>query len=66
MKKLVAVLLLCGGCVNPNAQAELDTFNAVAPEYRAYVEADPLLTPEGKQLRFDTIETWRRRTEITR
>jgi len=62
MKKLAILLFLCG-CVNPNAQAELDTYNAIAPEYRAYVEADPTITEQQKELRYDTVETWRRRVE---
>ena len=61
MKKLVVLLFVCGGCVSPNTQAELETFNAIAPEYTLYVEGDATLTAEQKQLRYDTVETWRRR-----
>ena len=65
MRRILTVLLLfaCVSCVNPHAPAELATFQAIAPEYSAYVEADPALTTEQKQLRLDTVETWRRRVE---
>jgi len=66
MRKLAVALLLCGGCVSPNTQAELETFNAIAPEYVIYVESDPELTQEQKQLRYDTVETWRRRVEASK
>jgi hypothetical protein len=66
MKKLAIILLLCGGCVSPNTQAELETFNAIAPEYVIYVEGDTNLTQEQKQLRYDTVETWRRRIEASK
>jgi len=66
MKKLAVYLLLCGGCVSPNTQAELETFNAIAPEYVIYVEGDLELTAEQKQLRYDTVETWRRRIEASK
>lgn len=62
----VLIFLLCAACPNPHAQAELDTFQAIAPEYRGYVEGDPALTPEAKQLRYDTVETWRRRVGAER
>jgi len=66
MKRTILILFLLGSCVNQSAQAELDTYNAIAPEYSAYVEADPALTAEQKQRRLDTVETWRRRVEVTR
>ena len=67
MKRLKPLLLLCllPACVSPNTQAELETFNAIAPEYVLYVEGDANLTAEQKQLRYDTIETWRRRVEAS-
>lgn len=60
MRRLAAcaATLLFSGCVGPDPAA-LATYNAVAPEYRAYVEADASLTAEQKQSRFDTITTWR-------
>ena len=66
MKRCTILLLVLAGCVNPHAQAELDTFRAVAPEYRAYVEADPQLGDMQRQIRLDTIETWRRRVGAER
>lgn len=66
MKKLIILLALCGSCVSPDTAAEQATFDAVAPEYLTYVEADEALTEEQKQLRRDTIETWRRRLEAAK
>lgn len=50
--------LLLAGCVLPPTEAERATFDAVAPEYRAYVEADATLAPDAKQRRLDTVQTW--------
>lgn len=47
------------GCVLPPTQAELATYNAVAPEHRAYVEADPKLDVTAKARRLDLLEAWR-------
>lgn len=61
----LAALLLLPACVLPPTQAELDTYNAVAPEYRAYVEADPSLDVAdatgrtAKARRLDLLEAWR-------
>ena len=66
MKKLIIALFFCGGCVSPNTQAELETFNAIAPEYVLYVDGDATITQEQKQLRYDTVETWRRRVEASK
>ena len=62
-------LLLCGllaaSCTptHPYTLADRETFEAVAPEYKAYVEADPALSPEAKILRMTALETWRMRIE---
>jgi len=59
MKKLAAVcLLLVCSCVGPNAAAAA-RYNAIAPEYTAYFEADPSLTEAQKQDRRDLMEAWR-------
>lgn len=54
-------LVATAGCVLPPSAAELHTYHAVAPEYRAYVEADPTLPPDAKQRRYDMLEAWRLR-----
>jgi hypothetical protein len=43
--------------------ADKAVFNAVGPEYSAYVTADPRLTPEQKARRQRTLGTWRLRIE---
>ena len=57
-----SALALCApGCAMPGAafvRAERATFDAVAPEYRAYVAADERLSPEQKDRRLRTVETW--------
>ena len=56
------VLALCAtGCAMPGAafvRAERATFDAIAPEYRAYVAADERLSPGQKDRRLRTVETW--------
>jgi hypothetical protein len=49
--------LLITGC-NLGAQADRATYEAIAPEYEAYVTADPLLTKEQKERRHQTIRSW--------
>lgn len=39
------------------------TYDAVAPEYAAYVAADPALAPDQKDRRTRTLQTWRMRVE---
>lgn len=60
-----ALLLAClsgvCGCATPEAafvRAERATYQAVAPEYVAYVEADPALSDEEKERRRRTVRTW--------
>lgn len=55
---LCAVAVLAG-CTMPPTQAELLTFQAVAPEYAAYIVGDPNMPPDGVQRRLDLIESWR-------
>jgi hypothetical protein len=60
----VAGLICLAGCVGPDpvqTRADRATFDAIAPEYRAYVEDDATLTEEQKARRFTTIETWENR-----
>jgi hypothetical protein len=43
--------------------ADRATYDAVAPEYAAYVRADPTLDAESRDRRERTLETWRLRVE---
>jgi hypothetical protein len=68
MKKLfhrAALLSLgsCGALEQQYVQADRATYNAIAPAYRAYLQADPLLTPDARLMRLDTVESWRVRIE---
>ena len=62
------VLALLASCISTAVPttwvaAERATFEAIEPEYRAYVEADPELDLAAKQNRLATLETWRVRLE---
>lgn len=59
MKKILPLLLLCACESAPFAQSMKDTYDAVAPEYQAYVEADPKLGAEEKARRFRTLAQWK-------
>lgn len=50
---------LAAACVMPPTQAELLTYQTVAPDHARYVEADPTLAPDQKQRRLDLLEAWR-------
>lgn len=55
---------MLASCTAPSsayALADRDTFNAVAPEYQAYVLADGRLSQLEKDRRLLTVETWRMR-----
>ena len=56
---VILALLLLTGCALPPTQAELATYQAVAPEHRAYVENDQKLDVLQKQRRLDLLESWR-------
>lgn len=43
--------------------ADRATHDAIAPEYAAYVAADPNLDPIQKDRRLNTVATWRMRVE---
>lgn len=45
------------GC-NLGGEADRLTYDAVAPEYSAYVAVDPRLTEAQKQRRFQTLRSW--------
>ena len=67
MKKIVCVIIIClvglFGCMPHGAYVKADraTYDAVAPEYREYVEEDDTLTKEQKERRYTTVETWKER-----
>jgi len=53
----LALLLVPGCCLSPGfVPAQRAFYDALAPEYRAYVEADPELTPAEKASRFDLLD----------
>lgn len=52
------------GCVLPPTQADLLTYQSVAPAHAAYVIADPALDPMAKQRRLDLLEAWRIRVRV--
>jgi hypothetical protein len=62
---LLGLIGVCGGCsaTGPYVEADRATFNAVAPEYEAYVSADPGLTPDQKARRSRTVQAWRLRID---
>lgn len=62
---IVALLALtsCSGVSDVYTAADRATFDAVAPEYSAYVQADAALDEASKATRLRTIETWRLRLD---
>lgn len=65
MKRLLPLLVLLAAC-RPGAgyvQADRLTFDAVAPEYSAYVASDQSLDSGQRERRQRTIASWRARLE---
>jgi len=67
---LSAVLLMAPGCCvttdlirKDYTAADRATYDAVAPAYKAYVNADASLNADEKKTRSRTITTWRLRLE---
>lgn len=61
---MCGLLVLLASCASDAyVMADRATFDAVAPEYRAYVQADPALDEATKANRLRTIETWQERLE---
>lgn len=63
---VVILALATSGCADLQTvyvEADRLTFEAVAPEYRAYVEADEGLDDRQKERREKTLEAWQRRIE---
>lgn len=70
MKKFcaAAALVLLTGCegisvADAYVQADQLTYDAIAPSYRAYVEADEKLDAPSKASRMRLLETWKLRIE---
>lgn len=56
---LCALLASCGSAPQIlDVAADRATYDAVAPDFLRYVDADAALTAEQKQLRHDTVATW--------
>lgn len=62
---LLGVFPLLSGCNVPAAYVDADasTYHVIAPEFRAYLEADPSLPAEKKARRIRLLESWRARLE---
>jgi len=58
--KFIPLLLLLASCgiSQEYVKADRQTYDAVAPEFRAYVEADPKLDADKKAVRVHALETW--------
>ncbi len=71
MRKLRALIpalliLVACSCRGPDpilVKAQRATYDAVAPDYLTYVDADPALSTEQRERRRRTVETWRLRVE---
>ena len=70
MKKFCAVtaLVLLTGCegisvADAYVKADRLTYDAIAPSYRAYVEADEKLDAPSKASRIRLLETWKLRID---
>lgn len=61
----VAAMLLpgCGSIAKQYVEADRKTFDAIAPEYRKYVDADESLSDDEKKLRHATADSWGYRLE---
>lgn len=53
----------CGSIAKEYVGADRQTYEAIAPEYQKYVDADPALDADAKALRKATLESWRYRLE---
>lgn len=65
MRKACLLLALsassCGTPAAAYVAADQATYNAVAPEFRAYVLADPELDQAARDRRLRTLATWQQR-----
>lgn len=67
MRKLILCLPLllagCGSVAKEYVAADRKTFDAIAPEYSKYVEADESLDEDSKKLRLANVAAWGYRLE---
>ena len=62
-RTLAILALVASSCSTSPVYVEADaaTYAAVAPEYSAYVTADPALTEAQKARRLATLASWKKR-----
>ena len=58
LSMVMALALASCGVSEAYLQADSDTFDAIAPDYRAYVMADDSLTPSDKETYLRTVKIW--------
>jgi len=68
LKRILPILgiMLVVGCSTVNKAYVLSDqamFKAVAPEFILYVQEDQKLTDAEKELRLDTVDSWKERIE---
>jgi hypothetical protein len=61
----LTVLLITGCQTIPQTYSAADqaTYEAIAPEYTAYVKRDDKLSTPQKELRLNTLRTWQERID---
>jgi hypothetical protein len=66
---ILLALLVLASCSAPTTvtqyQAERAQYDSIGVEWWAYVEADPELKPEDKELRRKNLDAWRARLDAT-
>lgn len=55
---LLALTIASCGVNGAYVQADSDTFDAIAPDYSAYVMADPSLKAKDKEICLRTVKVW--------
>jgi len=62
---IAALCLFATGCATSQEYVKADrlTFDAIAPAYLKYVEADTTLDADQKERRKRTVETWKLRLD---
>lgn len=60
---LVAVLSGCGSLNEQYVEADESTYNAIASEYVEYVAKDPSLDEDQKEIRVNTVMSWKARID---
>ena len=68
-KPLILLLALVASSCSTSpvyVQADLATYQAISPGYRAYVSADPALTEAQKARRLRTVDSWKARLDQAR